>query len=278
MENSRGRTLRLGGIGACVAVTVSFPDFKTVHGVPARDSSCQHQQKGCQPGGYKTEHIVHMGRGTAEIQVFLVFIADHAVHGIDALIKERQRGAADHHVEKGRDHTVRQIFRSRFNCGPGHARVVQGSGIPAHDPGHLFPGFWQIACLQHLIYRSGFPDHIPDCQALPAPDCFQKKTEQGMDPLQRKKKDGRQRQTGRGHERRQQAPGHPLSRGRISETLAQSVFQKCDGLSHDHDRMCQPGRIPCQQIEQKTEQDGKGDGCYGILYIIPEQGCHGFPS
>lgn len=79
------------------------------------------------------EDVVDAGCNAAEIDVFVVFIANHGIEGIGRPIDDSQGQAADGKEEQRRHDAVNGIFGNRFHRSPRHFRAVEMVRIAADD-------------------------------------------------------------------------------------------------------------------------------------------------
>ena len=249
-----------------IAIIPSPDPPGTFHTLSGHAGAADPKQRS-QPGRDISCHIVQMGRRPSEVDVFLVFVADHAVHRVDGFVGQSQHRAAEHHIEVGRDHAVGIILRDRFHRSPRHSVRVKRLGVPANDPRDCLAGRDQpgrVGALRRLlsipvgqtaIHVLCFFGKPPDRDRLPAPQRVQQKKRDRMhDPRQYAKAgcdyEGRHRDQSRHH--CACAPAAPRC---VRKDLPQMLFEKTDPSSDDHHWVRQLLRIRKQQVQQKTKQD-----------------------
>ena len=100
----------LGAVGAGMVPAVPPPDLPRARSaVPGKRRRSGPEQPG-DPAGQIVRRIIQFGGGAAEIKIFLVFVAEHAVHRVDGLVGQGQRGTAQQHIEQRRDDAVAGVF------------------------------------------------------------------------------------------------------------------------------------------------------------------------
>ena len=81
--------LTLGRIRAFMVSAVPPPDFKCVFAAHSGDQAGRRRKgQAGKPRRNIIDQVIQLCRRTAEIQVFLVLITNHGIHGVDCLIKE----------------------------------------------------------------------------------------------------------------------------------------------------------------------------------------------
>ena len=137
---------------------------------------CRRDQKqGRKARGKEICRVVQLRRNTAEVEVALVFVAHHTVHGVDGLIAQGKRRAAEHHPEKRGDHPVGEILRHGLHRRAGDPLGAEAFGIAPDDAGDGPAGSVQALMLQGVLYAHGLVPQVLDGEGLPAPDDLQRK-------------------------------------------------------------------------------------------------------
>ena len=241
-----------------MAQAVPPPDPPSVFGVKAGKARRRDPQKGRQPGGQKVGRVVQMGRRPAKVDVPLVFIAHHAVHGVHRLVGKAQRRAAQQQVKEGGGHPVRKIFGHRLDGGFGHPFGREGGGVPPHDPADGFAGGGQVALGQLGVDPAALVGEAPQGQRLPAPEQFQPKAGRRVQPPGKGQRPRRQSKGTRRQDEGQHPAGRPLPRRRGGEEPAQPGLQRRDGPAHENHRMGHPGGVGQQQVQPEAPQHRQG--------------------
>ena len=163
-------TFGLGTVGAGVVTPVPPPDAPRAAGVVSGQGSSGYPQQGGNAAGQVVRNIIQLCRCTAEIEILRVFVAHHAVHGVDGLVGQCQRSAAQQHVQQRRNHAVAGVFRHGLHSGLGHAFGGKRLRVPPHDAAYGSAcrrqvGLCQLPVDVHTLLHKSL------CrQCLPAPE------------------------------------------------------------------------------------------------------------
>ena len=241
-----------------MAKAVPPPDAPGVFRVEARQARRRDPQQGRQPGGQEVGRVVQMGRRPAKVDVALVLVAHHAVHGVHRLIGQAQGRAPDQQVEQGGRHPVREVFGHRLDGGFRHSFGGEGGGVPPHDPADGFAGGGQVVPGQLGIHLAALVGQAAQGQRLPAPQQFQRKARRRVQPVSQRHGQRRHRKRAQGQRRRQHPAGRPFPCRRGREQPAQQLFQRRDGPAHPHHRVRHPGGVGQQQVQPEAPQHRQG--------------------
>ena len=193
------------------------------------------------------------------MQIFFIFIADHAVHRIDGFIRQCQRRAAQHHIKQRRNHAVTRVLGDRFHCRLGHAFARQGLRIAPDNAADRLSRCGQIALDQFTIDICAFLRQSCRRQRLHAPEQLDRKAQCRMNRRQHTADSAREQQRSHRQQHRQKQPAHPFALRRIRQVLPQKCFQCADGFPHDDNGMHQPRRIAEYPIQYKTAEHRSDD-------------------
>ena len=114
-----------------------------------------------------------------------VFVAHHAVHGVDRLIAERKRRPAEKHIQKRRDHPVREVFRHGLHRRAGNPMFIQRRRVAPDNAGHRLPRGIEALGFQRRLHAHGLDLQVPDRERLPAPDHFQREGRRRIQGIQK---------------------------------------------------------------------------------------------
>ena len=128
---------------------VDLPGILSVQ--PCEKCCCRHE-KPCDPRRDIVEDIIHFRRNPSEIQVPVIFIAQHRVHGIHCLVQKSQGSSSDHHIDQRSGHPVRGILCHSLYRRLRDAFLSELLCIPAYDHGDCSPRPGKVALFQLLIY------------------------------------------------------------------------------------------------------------------------------
>lgn len=209
------------------------------------------------PGGDVSGRIVQFCGGPAEVQVFVVFVAHHAVHGVDGLVGQTQRRAADEQVEHGGNNAVREVFRDGFHRRLGHTFTGERLGVPPHHTADCFSGGKQITFTERFIHMHGLHPQILHRQRLPAPQHLHRKAQCGMNPACQPDDTCAESERSQRQNRRQHHAAPEQSARRIRQKAAQQPLQPGDGLTHVHHRVGYPAGVAQNQVDTKAQQNSQ---------------------
>ena len=195
-----------------------------------------------------------MSRRPAKVEIPLVFVAHHAVHGVDGFIGKAQGCAPDQQIQQGGQNPVRKIFRHRLHGGLGDAFRREGGGVPPHNPAHLPPGRRQVPRFQRRVNPAALIGQALQSQRLPAPEQFHCKSQSRVNPMGQSADSRRQGKGAQRQHRRQHPPGRQQTGRGVGEQPPQQVFQPGNHLAHQHHRVGHPGRVGQQQIQSEAPQ------------------------
>ena len=217
----------------------------------ARQQQCGHAR------GQIIGRVVQLCGRAPEIEIPLILIPHHAVHGVHRLVAQRQRRAAQQHVKHRRGHAVGKVFVHRFHGRFRHASGGKGGGVPPDDAGHGGARLLQRAARQRAVHIAALVPQAPHGQRLPAPHGLQRKAQRrvrkaAQPERARRKAQCAQRQQGRQHRARRK-----LAPGRFRKSAAQPAFQRGDAFPHAHHRVRHPGRVSQRKVHQKAAQRGQ---------------------
>ena len=250
----------MGGVGGLVVFPVPPENPPGVAAVVAAGRRPQAHQHPGHAGGDQVEHIVQPGRRPAEVEVFVVLVAHHGVHGVHRLVGHAQGRAADGQEDQRGDHPVGGVLRHRFHGGLGHPRLVQPFGVPAHDHGHGIPGGGEITRLQGLVDLSALHPEGLGGQQLVADQRLHRQGQpgahQGAAPQQQGGHAGGDAQG----QRHQHHAGGQLAPGCLWEDPPQNLLQPGDQCPDGPHRVGGPVGIPQQQIQAEAQQQGQQMG------------------
>ena len=219
---------------------------------PCKNSSCYHQPAG-DPGRDIICHIIQFGCNTAKIQVFIIFVPQHGIHGIDAFVQKHQRHTTNGHIKHGRDNTIRSIFRNCFHCCFCHTGFRKLFGITANDHGNRITCLIQCPVFQAVINFHTFVFQRTGGKQLIAPEYLQHKTchrQKTIKIIKDQKWHSTTEQTDKNY-------GHKascqLSSMTFRKNLPNGFLQYRDQISDNTDRMVQPSGIPDKKIQHKSK-------------------------
>ena len=135
LESQRSRIdgFCLRGVRTGAFSAIAPEDPPAVFTVKAAEEGSQNGTQGGKPRREKIPYVVQLCGGASEIQIFVVFVADHAVKRVDGLVAEAKRSTADCKVKQRGDHTVRAVLRHRFHSGLRHALLREAFGVAADN-------------------------------------------------------------------------------------------------------------------------------------------------
>ena len=186
------------------------------------------------------------------MQVFFIFIAEHAVHRVDGLVGQRQRRTADKHVKQRCNDAVACILGHGLHGGLRHAFRREILGITANNPRHSPAGGGQVAFCQLLINIPAFLHKPPRRKCLRAPEQLNSQPRQRVQPRGQRTDCSRYSQRcQRQHSCHDPAAEH-FTPGRFGQDGPQAFFQRRDAPPHPYDRVGQPCRVPKHSIQHKA--------------------------
>ena len=239
-----------------MAAAVTPPNAPRAPHALAAQPCAQDPQQRRQAAGQPVGNIIQMGGSAPEIQILFVFIAHHAVHGVDAFIAQRQRCAAQQHIQQGGDDAIGKIFGHGFHSGLGHPLRGEGRGIAPHNAAHRPARRGQVLFFQLPLHGGAFGVQPLGGQRLPAPHGLHQKPQRRMQRLRRPAHKAREQKRAQGQHRRQHAPCVQKPGLAWPKGAAQGLFQRRNGPAHPHHRVRHPGRVPQQKIQPKAQQNG----------------------
>ena len=123
-------------IWAGVAVTVAFVNFFCIFPVHALACRRKNHQPCADSRRYVIDDIVQLCRTPSKIQIFVIFVSHHGIHGIDGLIQKAQCRSAEGKKEERCNDTVRRILRDRFHGSFRHSCFRKIFRITSYDHGN----------------------------------------------------------------------------------------------------------------------------------------------
>ena len=231
---------------------VTFVDLCRIFCIHScKNSSCHHQPSG-DPGRDIIGHIIQLCRNTAEIKIFVIFISKHGIHGIDTLVQKHQRHPADSHIKHGGDHAVGCIFRNGFHGSLCHAGFRKLSGITAYDHGHRIACLVQSSVFQPVINLHTLIFQGTGGKKLIAPENLQHKSGYRQIPVKIIKHQKRHPAAEQTDKHYDQKASCQLTAVIFRKNLPDHLFQHCDQIADDTDRMIKPSGISDQKIQHKS--------------------------
>ena len=228
------------------------PDAPCALGIVSGKGRSRHPQKGGKAAGDVVGHIVQLRGCAAKVKILLVFVAQHAVHGIDSLVGQRQRCPADEHIQQRRNDAVAGIFGHRFHRSLGHALGGQVLGIAAHDAAHGFAGSGQVVPDQLVIHICALLRKALGCQRLPAPEHLYGKAQPRAELYRRQTHKARDQKGAHRQAERRHGTAQQLALRGAGQAGAQELFQPGNASAHEHHRVRQPRRVAEEGVQHKT--------------------------
>ena len=270
-QGARAHRLRLRGVGRGVVAPIPPPDLPRVAGAVLQDDGREKHEQRRKAGGDIVEHVVGAGGDLSEIQVAVLLVADHGIHGVDRLVQKPADCPAQKEVQKRGDDAVGGVFGDRFHRRAGDARLVQHARIPSDDHGNGVPRALGIPLAEFFIHLHALLAQAVRRQGEPA-------QERGEGEVGVRAEPEAQRKQSRGHARRHDAHAHDqkgaarrFARGRFGEYPAEPLFQQRDELADADDGVREPARVADQQVDDEADE-------YGIKGKLQQRYCHNFPS
>ena len=215
----------------------------------------RHEVQPRKTGGQKVDQVIETGRGGAEVPVALGTMPDHAVEGVDGLVREEPRQSGDHIPEERRHHCIGEVFRHRFDGAANNPRLVQAGSVPAHHVAHRI-----AALVETLLQAAGHgAGMVVEAAEREQGACDHRLQHPAMRPaLDQETVDrpgGRDARTHRHHDRRGAAEhAEPTRRRRVEDS-----FRELDELAEHHHRMghtpVEPYRITRGGVDEQSHQD-----------------------
>ena len=256
-QRTRTGGFRLGRVRAGMLAPIPTPDTPGVRRIVSGEKGRGNPEQSGQPGGDVSGRIVQFCGGPTEVQVFVVFVAHHAVHGVDGLVGQTQRRAADEQVEHGGNDAVREVFRDGFHRRLGYTFTGEGLGVPPHHTADCFSGGKQITFTERFIHMHGLHPQILHRQRLPAPQHLHRKAQCGMNPACQPDDTCAESERSQRQNRRQHHAAPEQSARRIRQKAAQQPLQPGDGLTHVHHRVGHPAGVAQNQVDTKAQQNSQ---------------------
>ena len=250
----------MGGVGGLVVFPIPPENPPGVAAVVAAGRRPQAHQYPGDPGGDQVEQIVQPGRRPAKIEVFVVLVAHHGVHGVGGLVEHAQGRAADGQEEQRGDHPVGGVLRHRLHGGLGHPRLVQPVGVPAHDHGHGPAGGGEIPRLQGLIDPSALHPEGLGGQQLVADQRLHPQGQPGAHLGTAPQQQGGNAGGDAQGQRHQHHAGGQFAPGCLGEDPPQDLLQPGDQCPDGPHRVGGPVGIPQQEIQAEAQQQGQQMG------------------
>ena len=250
----------MGGVGGLVVFPIPPENPPGVAAVVAAGRRPQAHQYPGDPGGNQVEHIVQPGRRPAEVEVFVVLVAHHGVHGVHRLVGHAQGRAADGQEEQRGDHPVGGVLRHRLHGGLGHPRLVQPVGVPAHDHGHGPAGGGEIPRLEGLIDLSALHPEGLGGQQLVGDQRLHPQGQPGAHLGTAPQQQGGHAGGDAQGQRHQRHAGGQLAPRRLGEQPPQDLLQPGDQRPDGPHRVGGPVGIPQQEVQAEAQQQGQQMG------------------
>ena len=257
-ESACAGALGLGAVGAGVIVAVPPPDTPCALGVIAGERRRHDPEQRRQTARDIVRHIVQFCSGTAKVEIFFVFVAQHTVHRVDGLVGQGQRRTAQQHIKQRRNDAVAGVLGHRLHRRFGHALGGQSFRVAAHDAAHSLPGGGQAAFFQLGIDIHALL-HQPLCgQCLPTPEHLDGQPQQGVKHRRAPADKAREQQRPHRQTERHHCTAQQLALRRFGQAGAKEFFQPRDGFSHVHHRVGQPRRVAEDGIQHEASQHSPG--------------------
>ena len=235
-----------------MVVPVPPPDAPCALGIVAGKGRSGHPQKGGNAAGDVVCKVVQLRGCAAKIKVLLVLVAQHAVHGVDGLVGQRQRCPADEHIQQRRNDAVAGIFGHRFHRSFGHTLCGQVLGVAAHDAAHGFASGGQVVPDQLVIHICALLRKAPCRQRLPAPEHLHRKAQPRAELCRRQTHKARDQKGAHRQAERRHGTAQQLALRGAGQAGTQEFFQPGDASSHKHHRVRQPRRVAEEGVQHKT--------------------------
>ena len=234
------------------------PDTPRALGVIAGERRRHDPEQRRQTARDIVRHIVQLCRRTAKIEIFLVFVAQHTVHGVDGLVGQGQRRTAQQHIKQRRNDAVAGVLSHRLHRSLGHALGGQGFRVAAHDAAHSLPGCGQAAFFQLGIDIRALLHQSLCGQRLPAPEHLDGKPQQRVKHRRAPADKAREQQRPHRQAERQHRAAQQLALRRFGQAGAEEFFQPGDGFAHVHHRVGQPRRVAENGVQHEASQHSPG--------------------
>ena len=233
------------------------PDTPRPFGAVAGQGRRRAPQQTRQTAGQIVCRVVQLGGDAAEVEVLFVFVAQHAVHGVDGLVGQRQRCPADEHIQQRRDHAVAGIFGHGLHGGFGHTLSGQILGVAAHDTTHSLAGCGQVAFYKLFVHVHALLRKALCGQCLPAPEHLYGQPQPRAEPCCAQADKAGAHKGAHRQAKSHDAAAQQFALGRFGQAGAQALFQRGDGLAHEHHRVGQPRGVAEEGVQHKAAQNGQ---------------------
>ena len=131
------------------------------------------------------DHIIQLCCATSEIHIFIIFISDHRIHGIDCLIHKPENRTSNCQINEWRDHAIRCIFCYGLHRSLCHSGSIEYLCIPPNDHRHRVARTFQIILFQCLIHFHAFYFQAFCSKNLICHNAFDDTSGEWMQPISR---------------------------------------------------------------------------------------------
>ena len=228
--------------------------------VVARRRAAQAHEHPGDAGGEKVERVVQPRRRPAEVEIAVIFVAHHGVHGVDRLVEHTQGRAAQGQEDEGGDHPVGGVLRHGLHRRLGHAGLVQPLGVPPHNHGHGVPRAGQVSGLEGLVHLVALVPQGLGGQQLIAQQRLRRESQPGAEQAAPPQQQGGEAGWNGDGERHQRRAAGQLAAGGLGKEPPQKLLQGGDQHTDGPHRVGRPVGIPQQEIQAEAGQQGQQVG------------------
>ena len=234
------------------------PDAPGAPAVQLQEKGRPDHGQGRQPGGDIVRPVVQLGGGPAEMQISVVLVAHHGIHGVDGLIEEAARRAEEGHPEEGGHHPVGGVLRHGLYGGLDHLLLGQFFRVPAHQHADLAAAGGKALGFETGHHLLRLRHEAPGGEALPAEEGAHSEVGPGMDPPSKIQQQKARAGADQGHRKGHDPARGPLPLGGLREAGPKPFFEKGDELTHEHHGMGGAQGVPQQAVQPEAREDGQG--------------------
>ena len=232
--------------------TVSSVYFNCIFRIHCHKSSGQCHQPSGNPCRNIICHIIKLSCTSSKIQIFIIFISKHGVHGIDTFIQKHQGNPTNRHIKHRRNDSVRRILRNSLHCCLSDANFRKLLGITSYDHRNCITGFLYSSIFQTVIYLHTLRLQGFRCKQLSAPKGFQYKSSPEVPAIQQMDHKTGNTKGEYTYKDYFQNAACQLSFICFRKNFPDSLFQYADQISDEAYRMVQPPWISHKQVKNKA--------------------------
>ena len=179
-QGSGAGGLGVGRVGRFVVLPVPEENAEGVFPVKAQICRQAHQKPG-NAGGQEIASVIQQGCCPAKVQVFVVLVAHHGVHGVHRLVAHAAHRTQQGRPQQGRQNAVGGVFRHGLHISGQHLFLCQLVRIPANYHADRTAAILQRAPLQGMDHLHGLRPQGLSGQDLPADHHLQHGPQHRMD-------------------------------------------------------------------------------------------------